>query len=521
MNVGLVSGRRSLLLAASAALLAGCQPSAETVAAQAAQAQQLLEGGRVAEARAMITAAVAKRDDVPAALLVQGRVAMAMQNRALAYQAYSNALSLDATNEEALNAVAQLGLGTGHLREAESAADKMLVLQPGQSGALTVKTLIAIVRSDLDTAGSLADRILQQQPNDLGGLILKSRVQALQGDRVAALATLRAGGAQYASTPSYLMAVAELLRAQGDTQGLLAQLERLKTLAPEDLGYRLDLIDILYRTGQRDAARAEVDAVIVKPVTNQVAIDGLVRLWYANDRAAMSPAMIETASRTASLEARLVFARYFIATGQPAVAATLLKPVAKGFSVDIEGLYAFAGAVLGEQEAAAAAADQLLDKDPGNGGALLVRIRRAMAEGRARDAVNDAQRVIADYPEWDEGYLALAAAYAARRDQVGVRRAYEQGLKARPQSLTLAGAYIGQLIALNDGQRAIEVARRFALDSPSLPAGWSQYVATCSRLQGDDCRDEAAEGLAQSKTRYGLDPVPGTPPPIAAVGRLQ
>lgn len=512
---------RLFAVSIAAALLGGCQPSAESVAAQTAQAQQLLDAGQPREAQAIIAAAIAERDDIPAALLVQGRVALALQNRGLAYQAYNNALALDPSNDEALNAVAQLGLGTGHLREAEGAADKLLILQPEQGGALTVKALIAIVRNDLDTAGSLADRILRAKPGDIAGLILKSRVQALRGDRAGALVTLRSGEAQYATTASYVMALAEVLRVQGDTQGLMQQLGRLKTLAPDELGYRLDLIDILYRTGQRDQARAEVDAVIAKPAKDAATIEGIVRLWYANDRQGMTPAMAETASRTASLEARLSFARYFIANGQPAVAATLLKPLATGWSPDVQGMYALTAAALGETEPARNAAEKLLAKDPSNGGALLTRIRIAMAEGRARAAVTDAQRVIADYPQWDEGYLALADAYAGLRDGVGVRRAFEQGLKARPQSLPVASAYIGRLIQLRDGDRAIEVARRFALDSPAMPAGWAQYAATCLKAKGDDCRGEAAQGLAASRTRYGLDPTPGTPPPIAAVGRLQ
>ena len=521
MNTPFASAcRRLVAVLVAAALLAGCQPSAESVAAKAAQAQQLLDAGQPREAQAVIAAAVAQRDDIPAALMVQGRVAMALGNRGLAYQAYSNALALDASNDEALNAVAQLGLGTGHLREAESAADKLLVLQPEQGGALTVKALIAIVRSDLDTAASLADRVLRRQPGDLAGLILKSRVQGLRGDVDGALATLHAGETQNASNASYVMALAELLRAKGDTPGLLQQLERLKTLAPDELGYRLDLIDLLYRTGRRDEARDEVAAVIGKPVKDAGTIDGIVRLWYGNDRAGMTSATLDAVSRTASLEARLAFARYFIATGQPGVAATLLKPLAGGWSPDVQGLYALAAAALGNADAAAAA-DTLLAKDPGNGGALLTRIRQAMAEGRPRDAVTDAQRVIADYPQWDEGYLALAGAYAALRDKVGVRRAFEQGLQARPQSLTVTGAYITQLVAMGDGSRALEVARRFALDSPALPAGWSQYAQTCTRVAGDDCRVEAAQGLATSRTRYGLDPTPGTPPPIAAIGRLR
>lgn len=492
----------------------------QNVVAQAAEAQQLLDAGRIAEADRVITAAVRDRDDVPAALIVQARVALARENRPRAYQAYSNVLALEAVNQEAMLGVAQLGVSTGHVREAEAAADRILVLQPDQPNALTVKALIAIARSNLDLAETLADRLLGATAGDLGGLILKSRVQAVRGDREAALATLRGGAGRFGDVPEYAMALVELHRARGDAAGLLEQLGRVKALTPKNTAYRLDLADTLYRTGHLAEARAEIDELIVLPIKDAPSIAQIVRLWIANDREAMTPAMIEQASRKASIEARLAFARYFVAEGRPAIAVTLLRPLATGWSTEIQGHLIYARS-FEDADAAAAEADQLLAKDPENGAALLVRARRAMAERRPRAAVVDAQRVIANYPEWDEGYLALARAYAALNDRVGLRRAFEQGIKGRSQSLPLFFAYVQRLIALDDPERAIEVARRAALDSPSLPAAWSLYVRTCARVNGGDCRVEAAEGLARSRTRFGLDPAPGTPPPLAAIGRLQ
>lgn len=502
-------------------LLWACQPSAERLAAQGSQAQQLLDAGRPREALTLINAAVAERDDIPSLLMVQGRVAAALGDRNLAYRAYANALALEASNAEALVAVSQLGLQTGHLNEAGAAADTLLVLQPEHPAALTTKTLIAIARSDLDTAGGLADRVLRSQPGDLGGLVLKSRVQALRGDRTAALATLRTGEAQHASEPIYLLALIELLRAGGDPTQLLEQLRRLTTLAPDQLGYRLDLIDVLYRQGQREAARTAVADLIAKPVADPAIIEGIVRLWNAHDREAMTPATLAAAAGAASPEARLALARFLLATDRADAAVTMLAPVT-GTSGDADGVQVLARVTRpgGDRGAIAAVTEQLLARDPGNGGALLARARQAMAEARPRDAVADAQRVVADYPSWDEGFLALATAYSALRDRVGVRRAFEDGLKARPQSLPLFTRYVETLIGLGDGSRAVEVARRFALDSPSLGAAWSLYTATCARTRADGCREEAAEGSARSRNRYGLDPAPGTPQPIAAVGRL-
>ena len=127
-------------------------------------------------------------------------------------------------------------------------------------------------------------------------------------------------------------------------------------------------------------------------------------------------------------------------------------------------------------------ADRILQKDPDNGDALLIRADATLARGDPATAIVDYQRVVRDYPQWEEGYIALARAYRAADKADGVRRTFESGRQALPQSLPLARAY--------------------------------------AQTGGGDCRDEAAEGLKRSRARFGLDVAPGTPPPIALVGRL-
>ena len=512
--------RKQFYAAFFAVSAAACRPSEQQVADMAAQAQQMLEAGQPAQARDLISHAVLARDDLPQVFLVQARVALALGRRAEAYQAYTNALALQATNNEALLGVAQIGISTGHIDDAADAADRILALNPNQTDALLIKGIVQMVHNDLDGAVAFADKVLTLKPGDIAATILKSRVLALQGDRAAALTLVDKAIARSGPTLELTMALAELQRQGGDPAAFLASMRRIKELAPDNRDYRFDLVDTLYRLGRRDEARGETIALIEAANRDPHEADRYARLWYAYDRDALTAEQLERVSAKASVETRLALAHFYVATGRGPVATALLRPVATGWSSDIQGAYARALGASGNPAAAHDAAVKVLARDPNNGDALLVKADAALTANDPATAIIGYQRVVRDYPEWEEGYLGLARAYAAADKPDGVHRAFENGGLAMPQSLPLARAYVIALLRAGDRERAQEVAHRFALNSPSLPAGWMLYADVCARSGGSDCQAEAADGLRRTRTRFGLDPAPGTPPPVALIGRL-
>ena len=502
------------------ALPAACGSAGKEAAEMASQAQQLFDAGQTAQAYELIGRSIHARDDQPAAYLLQARIAMALGKREDAYRAYSNALSLEAANPEALNGVAQTGIGLGHLNEADAAADKILALDPKQIGALLVKGIANLVRNNLVGAIGFSDQILAIKPDDVPATILKARALALSGNRDAALALIHGGIAKAGETRELVMSLAELQRFDGDANAFLASLRRIRQLAPDNRGYRFDLVDTFYRLGHTDEARAEAATLVAEPTLDANEASRFARLFNAYDRDALTTEQIAEAATKASVDTRLTLARFYLATGRAGTAIMLLRPLATGWSSDIQALYARAIAAAGNGAAAHTAVNAILDHDPDNGDALLVRASEAVGRHDPAAAVVDYQRVIRDYPLWEEGYLGLAHAYAAGNKASGVRRAFEDGRKALPQSLPLARDYTAVLLGMGDTGHALEVARRFALDSPSLAAAWSLYAMVCARSGDDACRDEVAEGSRRARARYGLDPAPGTPPPIALIGRL-
>jgi tetratricopeptide (TPR) repeat protein len=509
-----------LCLALLAASPISCTSSVDKAAALAGQAQGLLDGGQPAQAYTLITQSIRMRDDQPAAYLLQGRIAMALGKRDDAYRAFSNAMALDAANPEALNGVAQLGLSTGHLNEAESAADKVLALNPNQTSALLAKGIACMIRNDLDGAITFSDRVLKLNPRDVGATILKARALALRGERDAALALVRERIDQVGETQELTMSLAELQRFGDSPADFLASLQRIRQLSPDNRDYRFDLVDTLYRMGRITDARVEAAALAAEPNLTSAEAARLPRLFNGYDRDGLTAEQIAQVATKASVDTRLALARYFLMAGHADAAITLLKPVATGWSSDIQALYARSVGATGDREAARTAADGILKRDPDNGDALLIRAGDALARRDTSTAIVDYQRVIHDYPQWEEGYLGLAQAYAASNKPGEVRRVFEDARQALPQSLPLARAYAAMLLRMGDTSRALEVARRFALDSPALGAAWNLYGQICARSNDTDCRAEVASGTQQARTRYGLDPAPGTPPPVALIGRL-
>ncbi len=163
-------------------LMSGCGRSDAAAARDAMRAQELLGERRFAEARMAIKEAIAERDDEPQYHILRGRIEYAVKAIPQAFDAYSNAMALDPSNMEALQAVSQLGLQTGNLRESLAATEAILSLEPDDPNALLVRGLHAIVRNRFDDAVGYADKILARDSANEGGAILKARALFRKGE---------------------------------------------------------------------------------------------------------------------------------------------------------------------------------------------------------------------------------------------------------------------------------------------------------------------------------------------------
>ncbi|QTD56248.1 tetratricopeptide repeat protein [Parasphingorhabdus cellanae] len=501
--------------------LSGCDSASENAAQAGAEAQQYFDQRNFYEARKSITEALAARDDDPKLHILKGRIELASGRPTDAFLAYSDALSLEATNPEALQAVSQLGLQTGYLREAERAADTMLSFSPELPEALLTKGLIALVRRKHKEALGFSERILAGRPGDEAGTILKARTLALTGKTDEALELLENFSPNENYTEGVDMTLIELFRETSNLSEMKATFKRLIARRPEDMALKIDYANTLYKSGERGQARALIEEILRSGLTAKRALTMITDLWLEYETDPLDENLLAFLSKEGTLEARIAIARYLLSTGKADDAKTVMQSVSARVSPEATALYARTLNASGQTDEAVEIASRILEDDETNADALLVIIQKSLAEENFSKAINDAQIVIRDNPKLRAGYLSLVGVYAAKNDESGMKRVFADASKQLPQDPILFRAFTQHLLDNGDQIRAVSIARSFARDTPASIKAWRLYLETCEKAGLDRCKLEASSGEKIANTIYAVDLPPGTPPTRGLFGRLK
>lgn len=491
------------LLIGLAFLCASCSGSEQRATDLGGKAQALADAGDLVSARRTIAEAIAERDDIAALYLLQGQLALRANAPTEAYNAFSNALTLDASNPVALQSVAQLALGFGRNEVAEETADRILALQPEQPDAMFVKGLAQLERHRPEVADKLAESILQRAPRDERGLALKARVLFFQGRPDEAIERIERNSDVGTRTVLLSWTLLELYREDGRGPQAAAELAHFLATHPDDLDARLDQANVLYRIGDVSAARAQLRAVFAKPAISPRLTDKILGLWrffdadpYAGVR---SPVILDANTRHA-------VARFYLEADNDGRALNLLSGDSSPTS---EALRVRIAARTSSDPAIERNASTMLRRDATQCDALVARASVRRRTDDVAGAIRDAQRAAAECPDDPGTALELGAAFRARRDLVGELRAYDDGLTNDPQSLPLARVAFDRSLEAGKLTRAVAVARRLTRAAPSTAPGWEMLTQACSIAQDSACLTSARAGLAKARSALRRDPRPG------------
>lgn len=516
----------SMMLACVAtATLPACSSSAERAGEAAALAEFHFRNGNLAEARLAINEAIREKDDLPDLHLLRGRIEFAAGDRNAAFAAYYNALALDPLNSEALQAVSQIGLGTGNMAEAEAAADRILSISPSQPDALLVKGLIALAKRRLDQAIRYADDALTFQPDYENARILKARALYLKGDADAALATVGDGkaGAGPVSEGVALTRL-EIFRQMQDAANMEREFLRLRNLRPLDSDLRIDEANFWFKRGDPAAANALLVRILTRPDEQNVeaATTGhdiarqAVDLWQQYGSAAVTDAAWSQIAGNAPADAREVIARYLLNEGKTDEAGRMIA------SLDGAARQALAARLqvaTGDARGGAASATEMLSRDQTHCDALVAMSEARLALGEPGAAVRAGQRAAAECPDRAEAFVAAALAYDAFGRPAGADRVFGAGIDGNPQNIMLASAYADWLLENGRQRQAVAILRRYTRDTPASVKGWRLYADLC-RQTDSGCEREAESNRARAATIYGIDLPPGQLQPNGLFGRI-
>jgi len=506
----------NFLLICCVLALAACSDRNDDAARNAALAQEALGRNDLPAAREAIAAAIDDRDDVVEYHLLRGRIERAAGSDGAAFTAYNDALSLDATNGEALLNVAQLGLSTGHLRESLDATEHVLSLAPDNIDALLLRGIHGMIRRNYSEAIEYGDKILALSPGHEGGTILKSRALFMTRKPDEALKTLEGITGAAVDSEAAALTRLEIYRALRHSEQLGSEFEHLRKLRPTDLALRTDEANFRFKIGDRRLAHELVASVLASPQVNRQGAELALALWDEYGSQDVPQALLERIDRGGSAAARQALARFQIRHDRPAQASATLSTLAGAEGAGLRARYLM---LTGKGPEALELAKSVLEQDTTDCDALIAASEGTLTQRNAADAVRYAQQASAECPTQPGGWLASARAYQALGRESGVNRVYGQALDANKQSSELTAAYTRWLVSEGRSREALAMARRLTRYAPALASGWRLYDDLCRRFD-TSCLDESRQGLADASTMFGVDLDPGASPPNGLFGRL-
>ena len=495
-----------------------CSDPTQAANEKGALAQSQLESGRLAEARKTIAAAIEERDDIPELHLLHARIEMQANSRPTAFSAYAAALALDSTSMEALTGVAQLGLQLGYVSDSAEATDRIIDLDPTQPIGLLLKGLHNMIKRRYADAVGNADAILAMNPASEDASILKARALAVMSrpdEAYAVVEKFRKGGG---NTQSVALTLLELYRVRADGASMVGELERIRALAPDNASYDIDEADTLYKLGDTARARAILQQRLLDPKVDEKTAGAIARLLSEYDPEPLAPAKLAEFAKKAGIPARKALARLYLDRNDPTRARAVLAgaPAVD----DIVALQALAAVAQGSLDGSLAQADAILSKDKTHCDALVVKAQVLLAKRRTGDAIAASTLASTTCPQSTNGFLTLARAQEASGNAAGAMIAFRDGFDRNDQDPLIVRSYVAWLERHSQGTRAVSIASRLTKNAPALLSAWKLYGEVCARNPSADCNGAAEQGLADARTRFGVDPRTDERPPTGLFGRL-
>ncbi len=509
-------------LAASLLLLpAACQQPAQQADALAQQASQFAEAGDRMHALEAIQKAIALRDDNPSYFLLLASIQIRGGQPVDAFLAAQRVLELDAANVDALTLVANVGMQIGQIDDAADAANRLLALDPGSLIGLQIRGLNELYKNKTVEAEATAQRLLSISPGDLAGTIIHSRVLAQAGKYEDALAVIDKSMAESAVSAPLLITQINLFRALGRPEDMARSYARLAELVPDrSASLRLDEINLLYRLGRTDEARAATAALLAKRSAGVDDLAILQRLWAEYDRVPFTRETIKLASEWSDPVALLAIGRYLLWQDQPQLADDLYFSFPESVRPIAIGVHLRAANRLRDAAEERALNERILERDPDNVDGLLLRGEVEAKNGNLPLAIEAVQKALNSDQGDAEIYVALAQLHARAGAAWRASQVFEDGLRQLPQSFQLIEEYTQFLHQSGNKSRAVTVSRAFARAMPSSIRAWTIMAQQCAWAGNAACAAEAAAGRTAAASRYRIDDPPGTPPDRGLLGKF-
>lgn len=403
---------------------------------------------------------VRAKDDVPDYWAELGKLQSSMGDYNDAYYAFSRAYELDRSNIDVLRSVTELALRSGDLPSAQSHAEELSILAPGDPWPKLVTGWSAISQSHYDQAVAAADTILGNAPYDSSATMLKARGLIGLNREDEAINLLTKQVQEQPSDVTNLQLLSRIYQQHGDWPKLLPVTLQLSNIIPSNRDNMLLLVEAAFRSGNVVAGR-EASLRLLGPNADPSLIELVLEKWadYWPSPQRIAQARL-LAAHSSGLDRKLVYASFLSHLGSPQDAIQLVgnsagSPISAS-NAEANAVLADAVGRMGKTSDARNRLNAVLAFDPGNATALRARAELELRSGSANAAIIDAQKLVTVLPTSSSDRLLLARSYSSTGNNAWANRTLWRAFQDIPADEKIYAALEATKIGDSDATRELQ-----------------------------------------------------------------
>jgi len=414
----------------------------------------------------------------------------------------------DPTEVDSRVAMARILLLSGNLDLAKTRDDEALTLAPQNAAALAVRAGIQAATGQKDVAEKTAKRALELDPADPGAVSLLASLYMRTGRHADARTLMQNAVTAQPNDQGMRAVFAQVLLEDGDVDGAIAQLDAIAKLDPKEPTHEARLADLLGSNGRIDAALARLDAFVAAQNTAQaklLKVEFLAK--YRSHEQALAALREYVAAAPKDPELTLALAQSLDESGDRAEAEKAYRAIVAARPSDAAVSNARVGlaGLLARDKRVGEAENELskiLEMEPNNTRALVLRGRLALDAGHADSAIADFRTALRDDPNSAQVQGLLATAYRASDQPLLAKETLLAAVQIAPSDADLRKQLFALALETSEWDLALAQVNALAeLGSSSAQALDMRYRVALGRADYDVALAYATTLAADAATR--------------------
>ncbi len=382
--------------------------------------------------------AVAQDSNFGEARFKLGKAYEAIGDGQNAYREYVRAADLLPDNVDAQLSAAKARLGAAQYPEARARAEEVLARDPKNVDALIVMGNALAGLKDLDAAISQIEEAIESDPHRTLSYANLGALQLIKGDQAAAEAVF----------------------------------QRAVKLDPKSLSAHLSLANYYWAAGRIPEAEGEFKTSLEIDPRSPNANQGIAALYLnTGDRVNGEKYLKALSDLSSKMEPKLMLADFYLVSGKEKDARPMLEKLAQEQEGFIPATLRLATLdyAAGNARQAYEALDSVLKRAPRDEGALLVKGRLLLRDGKPADALVLARQATDGNPQSVPGQFLKGAALEATGSPEAAITAFQEVLRINPSAVPAQIRLANLFLTQGNGIAANEFANQAVRTAPSSP----------------------------------------------------